>query len=90
MKIILHSDDMALLEYWEKVINEDCYVIDDIKFIKSITNSLIILNCSSFNYKNEEILEQITKNNKPLVHNLKPLIKKFITNLSNIFFTSFN
>ena len=84
MKIILHSDDMALLEYWEKVINEDCYVIDDIKFIKSITNSIIILNYSSCNYKCEEILNQITKNNNkvlildrtPSLHVAKELLYK--------------
>jgi len=84
MKIILHSDDMSLLDYWTKSINEECYIIDDIKFIKSITNSLIILNYSSFNYKSEEILEQITKNNNkvlildrtPSLHMAKELLHK--------------
>ena len=93
MKIILHSDDMALLEHWEKSINEDCYVIEDIKYIKSITNSLIILNYSSFNYKAEEILKQIAKNNNkvlvldrtPSLHVAKELLNATVKGYGNAF-----
>ena len=41
MDTILHSDDILLLEYWEKALDKDCVVVDDIeKFDRALQEEL--------------------------------------------------
>ncbi len=50
MKTILYSDDVNLICYWEKSLNYDCIIVDDIQKLKKIESSFIIMNyciCSS-------------------------------------------
>ena len=44
MKVVLHSDDINLLSYWEKTFKEDVTIVDNIESIFEIGNSLIIFN----------------------------------------------
>ena len=75
MKIILHSDDILLLEHWEKSIPEQCICIDDIKDLETIENSLIVLNYSTCNSECENILNILSISNKVLILHRTPNIE---------------
>mgnify|MGYP002640756864 FL=1 len=74
MKIILHSDDILLLEHWEKSIPEKCVFVDDIEELKMIENSLIILNYSACDSACENILNILSISNKVLILHRTPNI----------------
>ena len=74
MKIVLHSDDILLTEYWEKSIQEECILIDDLEELNSIENSLIIINYSACNSQCEDVLKRITLSNKVLILHRTPNI----------------
>lgn len=63
MQIVLHSDDMLLLQHWEDSIEVKCNIIDDIEKLIEIRNCLIIVNYSACS----KHLKLLTKNNKVLV-----------------------
>jgi DNA-binding NarL/FixJ family response regulator len=47
MKIVLHSDDINLITYWEKSCKEKSIVVDDILELQNIKNSIVIINYSA-------------------------------------------
>lgn len=72
MQIVLHSDDILLLEHWKKSIHEKCVVLDDLQELKTIENSLIIINYSACNSQCENVLEKLTVSNKLLMLHRTP------------------
>ena len=67
MKIVLHSDDMTLLEYWESALNQPCEVVDEIEDLTAYSNSIIIANYSAC-HEWKSLLETLTtQNNKVLL-----------------------
>lgn len=72
MKIVLHSDDLLLLEHWEKSLKEKCILVDDMDELKNIKNSLIIINYSACNAGCEDILKILTSTNKVLMLHRTP------------------
>jgi DNA-binding NarL/FixJ family response regulator len=81
MKIILHSDDMLLLEYWEDAIKEKFTLIDDLDDLLEVEDSLVIVNYSAFDSSCEDILKKLKiKNNMVLVLHRVPNIEtaKFV------------
>ncbi len=44
MKTILYSDDINLLSYWEKALDFECEVIEDVKDLKKVSSSIIVVN----------------------------------------------
>ena len=74
MQIVLYSDDILLIEHWEKAIQKKCVLVDDLQELADIQNSLIIINYSACNNQCEDILKTITKNNKVLVLHRTPTI----------------
>ncbi len=59
MKIILHSDDINLLSYWEKSLSKECAIFDNIDDLKNIRDSIIIINYSAFNSKEKEFINKL-------------------------------
>ncbi len=74
MNIVLHSDDMLLLEHWEDSLNQKCLYVDDLEDLKSVENSLIIINYSACNSMCESILQQLNLKNRVLVLHRNPNI----------------
>jgi two-component system, NarL family, response regulator LiaR len=72
MQIVLHSDDILLTEYWEKSIQEECILIDDLEELKHMTNSLIVINYSACDSQCEDVLKKITLSNKVLILHRTP------------------
>ena len=66
MKVLLYSDDINLLSYWEKVLKKEYIVFDDIDELKNSKKNIIIINYSAFNSKEKEILS-LLKNSLNLV-----------------------
>jgi len=77
METIIHSDDILLLEYWEKALEKNCTVIDDIEELFSFENSLLIVNYTALGNNYESIVEKLqSKNNLLLVLDRTANIKK--------------
>lgn len=72
MQIVLHSDDILLIEHWEKSIQEKCVLIDEVSELKNVENSLIIINYSACNSGCEDILKVLTQKNKVLILHRTP------------------
>lgn len=76
MKIILHSDDINLSEYWESAFEEDVSCIDEFLDLQKITSSLIIINYSVFNNSQASSIQDFIANaNAVLVLHRTPNIK---------------
>ncbi len=83
MKIILHSDDINLLNYWEKNIDKQYEIEYDLEFLNSCKDSIIILNYSSLETNVKSIIEESVKNNNkilvlhrvPDIHTAKTVMK---------------
>ena len=69
MKIILYSNDINLLSYWQEVLlNEECSSVDELEELYKISNSLIILNYSACLGDARGIIKRLnSQDNKVLV-----------------------
>jgi len=67
MKIVLFSDDIALVRHWENSLHEECTLVDELDELYKVENSLIILNFAACELPCETILSKITRTNKVLV-----------------------
>ncbi len=72
MNIVLYSDDLLLIEHWEKSLQEKTILVDDLEELKNIKHSLIIINYSACNSMCEEILKTLSVENKILVLHRTP------------------
>ena len=68
MKIVLHSDDINLLTYWQKAIGRDVIIVDDVSELNGVKSSLIIINLSACKPSCEALIKElITNKNKVLI-----------------------
>ena len=74
MNIVLHSDDMFLIEHWEKALKNRCTVIDDIDDLYSVEDSIIVMNYSVCNSMCKDILKKLNCKNRVLVLHRAPNI----------------
>lgn len=63
MKVFIHSDNINLLSHWQKSLNDDCVVIDDLDELLSVDSSLIIVNFSACLPSCDDILKSLIENN---------------------------
>ncbi|MDF1875013.1 response regulator transcription factor [Sulfurimonas sp. SAG-AH-194-I05] len=75
MNIVLHSDDLLLIEHWEKALNEKYTLVDDIDDLLDVENSIIIMNYSSCSGKCESIMQRLVVKNKVLMLHRTPSIE---------------
>ncbi|MFK5936897.1 MAG: LuxR C-terminal-related transcriptional regulator [Sulfurimonas sp.] len=61
MKIVLHSDDINLLEYWQKSCHHDSIMIDDLDDLRELQNSIIIVNYSALGNLVGELIVSLSK-----------------------------
>lgn len=68
MKIVLHSDDIALLEHWQSALDRPCEVVDSIEMLRTVSNSIVLVNYSACGGECKSILEELVQhNNRVLV-----------------------
>jgi len=72
MNIVIYSDDLLLVEHWQNSLNEKSILVDSLDELKSVKNSLIIINYSACNSKCEDVLKILTAENKLLVLHRTP------------------
>ena len=73
MKVLVHSNDINLLSHWQKALNNECEVIDDLEELLNVTSSLIIVNFSACLPSCEDVLKTLIGNdNKVLVLHRTP------------------
>jgi DNA-binding NarL/FixJ family response regulator len=62
MKIVLHSDDINLLSYWEKSCKDKCVVLDELSQLLSVKDSVVILNYSVISSDAKEYIKTLCDN----------------------------
>ena len=62
MKIVLCSDDINLLSYWEKTFNFKYDIVDDLEDLEKISKSIIIINYTAFNSDAKHIIKMLDEN----------------------------
>jgi len=68
MQIVLYSDDINLLSYWESVCRKNAIILDEMRDLLVVRNSIIIINYTAFeNKQKERILELKQSGNSILV-----------------------
>jgi len=73
MKVIIHSDDINLLSHWQKSLNSECEIVDDLDELLNVTLSLIIVNFSACLPSCDDVLKTLIGNdNKILVLHRTP------------------
>ena len=67
MDILIHSDDINLLSYWQKALNAKCDVIDNLDELLHVTSSLIIVNFSACLPSCDVVLKTLIENNNKIL-----------------------
>lgn len=84
MKIILYTDDLSILTYWETVLSNGYIIIEEIESLNKIRDSIIILNYYKFDSVIKNILLKSSEyNNNILILERNPNLNtaKFILKL---------
>lgn len=61
MKIILHSDDINLISFWEKSIQEEYIIFNELDDLKNSKGNLVVINYSAFNSTEKEIINSLNE-----------------------------
>jgi len=84
MQIVLYSDDLNLITHWEKALDEEKFQsVDELEALKTLQNSLIILNYSSCQKECKSLLAKVREQQNrvlvldraPELQNAKRLLK---------------
>jgi len=68
MNVVLHSDDIALVTYWQKVLDQSCQVVDTLEALVSVKNSIIVINYGACTQNNQEVFKKLnTQGNSILI-----------------------
>jgi RNA polymerase sigma factor (sigma-70 family) len=78
MQIVLYSDDINLLSYWENALADEKYKsVDDLEKLRDIQNSIIILNYEVCKVDCEDLVKHaVTHNNRLLILERVPELTK--------------
>ena len=73
MDLVLYSDDINLLSYWEKTVEKKCSIVDSLDDLFGFESSLVIINYSAFLGQHQSILSRLNKQkNRVLVLDRTP------------------
>ena len=68
MNIVLHSDEMVLLEYWKSALDRPSEVVDSIATLNTVSDSVVLFNYSACSRECKRIIERLSQqNNRVLV-----------------------
>jgi len=78
MQIILYSDDVNLISHWEKALSEEEFQsVDELETLKTLHNSVMILNYSSCQKECQSLLEKLhEQGNRVVVLDRAPELQK--------------
>ena len=62
MQIVLYSDDINLLDYWQESINRECHIVYDLEDLYRTNSSLIVINHSACKPTCKEVLQKLIAN----------------------------
>ncbi|MCK9491465.1 MAG: LuxR C-terminal-related transcriptional regulator [Sulfurimonas sp.] len=62
MKVLLYSDDINLILYWQESLLEESLVLDEIEELIDLKNSVIILNYSALGSNAKNLIEAMSQN----------------------------
>lgn len=74
MNIVIYSDDMLLVEHWQKSLNEKSILVYTLDELKSVEDSLIIINYSACDSECDDVLKMLTAKNRLLILHRTPNI----------------
>jgi len=63
LKTVIYSDDINLLSYWEKALNFECMVVEDMEKLKDVVSSVVVVNYSACISTCRAFLQDLLKNN---------------------------
>lgn len=73
MQIVLYSDDINLLSYWQESISENIVIVDEISELDIVASSLVIINFSACEPSCNVLIRDLIENkNKVLVLHRTP------------------
>ncbi|WP_428739987.1 LuxR C-terminal-related transcriptional regulator [Sulfurimonas sp.] len=76
MQVVLHSDDINLLSYWQEVIEKECKIIDSLEELQLVRSSLVVVNYSACAAKcNNLIIELRSRGNSVLMLHRTPSLE---------------
>ena len=71
--IVLYSDDIRLIDYWQKALSQPCLVVDSIEELLTVSNSIVIMNYNACKRECKAVLQRLTENsNRVLVLHRTP------------------
>ena len=76
MNIVLYSDDINLLDYWQKSIVSPCRVLDEIDELFSVNGSVVVINYSACIPTCKDVVKKLVlKENRVLILHRVPELK---------------
>ncbi len=67
MKIVLYSDDITLLDYWQSALDRSCETVDSIEMLGSVSESIVLLNYSACGRECKTFLEKLVQQNNRIL-----------------------
>ena len=90
MKTVLYSDDINLVDYWNRSLNNEAIVVEDVKELEKIENAVIVVNYCALNAQ-KDLLKTLLQNNDrvlvlhrvPTLETAKKLLKEGVFGYGN-------
>ena len=76
LKIVLYSEDIQLLSFWQDNIQEDFSIVEDIESLYDLQDTIIVLNICACNNECKDFLDKVSKTNKVLILDRTPSLQK--------------
>lgn len=76
MRIVLHSDDLELLDRWKHLIDEEIFEVDELSKLTLLTNSIVIVNYTALENRVDDYIHTLKENdNKILLLHRTPTLE---------------
>ena len=67
MNIVLHSDDITLVSYWQDILGSSCQIVDTLEALEMVETSLVIINYGACPQNNQEIFKRLQEQNNHIL-----------------------
>lgn len=61
-EIVLYSDDIVLIDYWQKALAKPCRIVDSLEMLRAVSDSIVIINYSACQGEAKTLLKQLAEN----------------------------
>ena len=59
MNVVLHSDDIALVTYWQSILGASCQVVDTLEDLELVEKSIIVINYGACTQNSKEVFKKL-------------------------------